>query len=973
MEAEQQEPLFVAGRFLQPGANLGAGPVPFPALGGPHAGVADQHRDALAVAEPPAELQPRARDLEGCPRVAVRERPTHVDPGPDLGLEQAVLVGESQGRLEAAETLVRAAHADEGRAAGDEHVRHEVDAVEVLRDRQGAVRGGHGGREVDLAEHLEAGQLAEQGGIPTVLTEVGELGGGRLDERERGVQAVAPEQRVGQAPADPCCAASVAHGPEQLDGLRQVALGLLVESRGGCRRAGTFQQDRSVVRFAGHLDRVTVEPQRLLLRSQRDRPVPGRPQRDPRLCGERLGLRALDSVAVGGQVVVRKRPGQLLVHERLEMAGRREVAGLAVAPRERGVGDFANERLDERELAALHGSRVQVAGNELPANQRQQAALHVAGVERRDGGQAVHREGMAQHRGCLQERPVGRFQAIEACRDQRVQRLRHGQVGQVAHRPVDPVGCLQGTLGHQHPDDLHGVQGNPVGARDDPCRGRGGQAGHEAREERAHGLGRERLQREAGEVALAGAPVRPGLQQLRASERDHVDRDAAAPFRQVVDEGEQAAVRPLEVLEDHHDRVVRGEPLEERAPRGEQAVLPAGRRVGYAEQGEQRRLDPATLLLVRDPAGGGFRDPGACRRLVVRLGEPGPLADHLAERPERDPAAVRGRAPVVPVDGLDEAVDVLEELPGEPALADAALAGHGDEPYAPVPGGRVVEVLEKPQLVISPHEGRLDRFGPPPAAALGHHAKGAPGRDRRGLALEELVAGLRECDRPGGRVHRRLSDEHDVGRRGTLQPAGGVDHVPGDHALAHRPDGHRCLAGHDTNAGVDHRAESADAADDLQGGPHGALGVVLVAGRRAPDRHHGVADELLDRAAVALDDPAGKVEIARQQVADLLRVPRLGDRREAHEVGEEDRDDPPLCHGWRRRGTRAGRGRRRESGRRRPGEARPALTAEARRRRVRRAAGRTGGRERRPALEAELAARVVVCAAARTDHRNHPP
>ena len=35
--------------------------------------------------------------------------------------------------------------------------------------------------------------------------------------------------------------------------------------------------------------------------------------------------------------------------------------------------------------------------------------------------------------------------------------------------------------------------------------------------------------------------------------------------------------------------------------------------------------------------------------------------------------------------------------------------------------------------------------------------------------------------------------------------------------------------------------------DQLEAGPDGALGVVLVGGGRAPHRHHGVADELLDR------------------------------------------------------------------------------------------------------------------------------
>ena len=48
--------------------------------------------------------------------------------------------------------------------------------------------------------------------------------------------------------------------------------------------------------------------------------------------------------------------------------------------------------------------------------------------------------------------------------------------------------------------------------------------------------------------------------------------------------------------------------------------------------------------------------------------------------------------------------------------------------------------------------------------------------------------------------------------------------------------------------------EDADGVDELEGGADGPLGVVLARDRRAPDGHDRVADELLDGAAVALDD-----------------------------------------------------------------------------------------------------------------------
>src|SRR5207247_103794 len=71
----------------------------------------------------------------------------------------------------------------------------------------------------------------------------------------------------------------------------------------------------------------------------------------------------------------------------------------------------------------------------------------------------------------------------------------------------------------------------------------------------------------------------------------------------------------------------------------------------------------------------------------------------------------------------------------------------------------------------------------------------------------------------------------------------------------------------------------------------GALGVVLAGGRCAPDRHDRVADELLDRAAVAVHDLAGGLVVARQDLAGVFGVSRLGDLRGVDEVREQDRDE----------------------------------------------------------------------------------
>ena len=66
----------------------------------------------------------------------------------------------------------------------------------------------------------------------------------------------------------------------------------------------------------------------------------------------------------------------------------------------------------------------------------------------------------------------------------------------------------------------------------------------------------------------------------------------------------------------------------------------------------------------------------------------------------------------------------------------------------------------------------------------------------------------------------------------------------------------RCLAREHAGAGLERGIEGGDRGDEVERGPDGALRVVLVRDRRAPDGHHGVADELLDGAAVPADHVA---------------------------------------------------------------------------------------------------------------------
>ena len=80
----------------------------------------------------------------------------------------------------------------------------------------------------------------------------------------------------------------------------------------------------------------------------------------------------------------------------------------------------------------------------------------------------------------------------------------------------------------------------------------------------------------------------------------------------------------------------------------------------------------------------------------------------------------------------------------------------------------------------------------------------------------------------------------------------------------------------------------------LERGANGAQRVVLVRDGDPEDGHHRVADELLDGAAVTLEDRAKILEVAPHPCAQRLGIRRLAERRRTDEVAEEDGDDLAL-------------------------------------------------------------------------------
>src|SRR4051794_37912892 len=70
--------------------------------------------------------------------------------------------------------------------------------------------------------------------------------------------------------------------------------------------------------------------------------------------------------------------------------------------------------------------------------------------------------------------------------------------------------------------------------------------------------------------------------------------------------------------------------------------------------------------------------------------------------------------------------------------------------------------------------------------------------------------------------------------------------------------------------------------------------MVLKQGRRPPKGHHAVADELVDRAGLLVDDLGNELEIGRNPQQKILGRKLFGKRRKRLEVGEEDRQEAAM-------------------------------------------------------------------------------
>ncbi len=151
--------------------------------------------------------------------------------------------------------------------------------------------------------------------------------------------------------------------------------------------------------------------------------------------------------------------------------------------------------------------------------------------------------------------------------------------------------------------------------------------------------------------------------------------------------------------------------------------------------------------------------------------------DDLAERPHRDPVAVRETVALSPRDELLVVLYDPAQLVDEPTLADSGDADERQELRRSVVARPVEDVANDPELTVTTDQVRPSLVCEVDAEP-GVRGNRLPHRDRLGLALGLDRRKLSVVDRMPCRTLGRLVHDHAVDGRGALQARSRVDDVP---------------------------------------------------------------------------------------------------------------------------------------------------------------------------------------------------
>ena len=155
------------------------------------------------------------------------------------------------------------------------------------------------------------------------------------------------------------------------------------------------------------------------------------------------------------------------------------------------------------------------------------------------------------------------------------------------------------------------------------------------------------------------------------------------------------------------------------------------------------------------------------------------FAQHLAQRPIRDPCAVRQAPP-----GPSERLGILPgkrspELSDQPRLPDSCVSEHRHEPRAQLLNRRLILAAEQFKLFVPPDECTCQSA----EAARAHEREGTdepPAGNVLRLAFRLDCLLLAELEGAPDQRDSSLAYEHFTGRHPLLEPCRNVDRVAGD-------------------------------------------------------------------------------------------------------------------------------------------------------------------------------------------------
>ena len=516
------------------------------------------------------------------------------------------------------------------------------------------------------------------------------------------------------------------------------------------------------------------------------------------------------------------------------------------------------------------------------------------------GREGLHRpavEHLALDGPALDHPPLVVAEPVEARREQDPDRRRDLHAPQVSRADPVPVLLAQEPVVHEHPQHLLDEEGVALRRGLDPGAGLGQRRPPEEVVDEALRLRLgQRLEEDRRGVELPSAPGRAQVEELGAREADEEDGRVPRPVGDVLDEVEERRLAPVDVVEDDHDRPPAREDLEQ-VPHGPEALLGRADLASEADEPRHELGDDRGVVVALEPGG----DEGA-NALGVVPGEPGGLEDDLAHRPERDPLPVGEAAPLE--DGRPVA-DLGEDLGHEARLAHPRGPEDGEEVAGALPHSASERVGEEHPLAAAADDRRLEPRRVPGRVRM--NLEQPVGGDRLVLALHGQRLERLHDDGVAGEAVRHLADEDLAGRGRLLEALGDVDRLARHEALGTaRVAGDHLTAGHSRAHGDAHAevalelfVELGQRVAELDDRPQRAQRVVLVDDRRAEDGHDRVADELLHRPAVALEDRPHAREVAIHDPAQLLGVVALAHAGPVGHVREDDRDG--LAHARARR------------------------------------------------------------------------